>query len=303
MSTPLRTPFQFSANSIPNSKFDESTRGPRSSPQPPSQRSTSSPFQFTPNDFREGSPNPFEYRPGTTELSSHQRAPSLNFQSTLDDAQDNSKRLSPSPRNSPRPSRSRSPAHRTSRSVGDASIAFKSSGSTFTSESSMMNTTTPQNSFQKSPSLSPFSADVLNNPFASLDISRGERARSSTPSRSSPRIPFGRSSLSPSRSPATGWSPSLPRASPAYDPAAELMPSHKYFFQDFQSWLGRGKALASDIAREVEVYKELDVDQATRLRTIAKQLATMGTGVTRSVAILGDSGTGKPPAPLVYFLC
>ena len=81
------------------------------------------------------------------------------------------------------------------------------------------------------------------------------------------------------------------------------MPSHKYFFQDFQSWLEKGKSLASDVAREVEVYEELDINQVARLRTTAKQLATLGTGVTRSVAILGDSGTGGPLLSLVCFLC
>ena len=70
------------------------------------------------------------------------------------------------------------------------------------------------------------------------------------------------------------------------------MPSHKYYFPQFQRWLDRAKVLASDIALELEKHENLDINQAARLRTNAKQLATLGAGVTRSVAILGDSGTG-----------
>ena len=82
------------------------------------------------------------------------------------------------------------------------------------------------------------------------------------------------------------------QGSPLYDASKELMPSHAYYERSFQALFERGKKLASSVGRVLASCSGLEASQATRLIEKSSQLAAFGTDVTRSVAILGDSGTG-----------
>ena len=78
-----------------------------------------------------------------------------------------------------------------------------------------------------------------------------------------------------------------------YDPSTEAVPDHIYFSAYIQNALKKAKILASEVASTLEDYADADSSQVDRLTETAKRCAQEGGDSSKSVAILGDSGTGK----------
>ena len=78
-----------------------------------------------------------------------------------------------------------------------------------------------------------------------------------------------------------------------YDPSDEARPDHRFFSLGFQNLFADGKDLASSIKHTLEDYAYLESSHVARLQEEAGRISRAGAGARRSVAILGDSGTGK----------
>ncbi|KAG9255485.1 uncharacterized protein F5Z01DRAFT_56619 [Emericellopsis atlantica] len=95
----------------------------------------------------------------------------------------------------------------------------------------------------------------------------------------------------------------------AYDPRVEPGPTHEYFTIDFQQRLREGASIAKETVaaiEKVESAMKLD-DEAGELLKQARELSAMRSDVTRTIAILGDSGEGQSrslsgPLRLLVFL-
>lgn len=87
---------------------------------------------------------------------------------------------------------------------------------------------------------------------------------------------------------ASTWNDSQP-----YDSSREPKPNHDYFSERFQQVLKDGKLLASNVKSVLSHYTALDRAQISRLQDCAADYAQSGTGATRAIGILGDSGSGS----------